>query len=1018
MKREVIAVVFLLILSNVLYVSAADPKVDKAYACLESKVIGKCSSLSPEERVFSLLAIGECKQELIDSAKKIDGKPQCWPSSSCDVALTSKALLALEASQTLWPNLGNSETSKVVDWLLSQKMVPSGISWYLQIESDEETTCEIIYQGGSAQLTLGLDKKIKTLNGGNCFTKAQQDYWLQIAPSCKEKEFEISCNKDFLTNLIYQEPSSSTYFVSEKTHRAGVNGATGELIESYCFKQGSACSYEGSLWAAFSLDYVGYSAEVDPFVPYLVSLSGPNPRYIPEVFLYHLTGDSEYKTSLFEKQRVGKYWQLSTSNNKFYDTALALYPFQSESFPEKNASMTYMLSQQDSQGCWEGNIRNTAFLLHSLWQQDRPIPECSVETERLDCDLNEICTNKKCVGGCRNDTSCSEEFICATNKTCVKGPDCTISNEATKCGDGRICSSSQTCIAGCRNDGACDDGQICNANLTCVSGCRADPDCGDGEICTNLLCVDGCRNDPDCGDGKICSNLTCVDGCNNNADCTSPGISVCSPLNICVECTPSNSSSCTSQEKCLDNNCVPKDFECIGNSQCTNSSKPVCNQDTNSCVRCNVNSECGNTSLECTSNHTCVVKPQCRYNTECNVTIEFCNTAINKCELIPECEEDVDCIDKGYDECKLGKCINNPDPPECTTLDPCDPGFVCIQGACEEGCDSDEGCPESYPFCSANDLCVECVISDDCGEGYYCSDINTCLEATDTCTDDDECDEDNEVCDDDGYCVPYTESKPRCVEDWGYFCRSGIDCKQDGGTDLSDDYDCNTPDNCCSVGANLPTCDFLSGNICQSSQLCDGGQKKYDYSDWVTGEFCCVSGECKDAVGESSVCEDNGGACRDSCNSDEDVSYDACTLSSDYCCVSQNTGGGGGGGEPGKSYLWLWIFLALVVLAILGLIFRNNIRVALMKLRSGMSKDKPHLRPGFPGMPPPTSSLQMSRPIPRAILPPQQSQRPMPPRPMPPTARPPSRPEIKKTDKEKPKSDLDDVLKKLKEMGK
>src|SRR3989344_3822681 len=108
MQKKVFLFVILLFMASLSFISSADEeKIAKAFSCLESKVIGKCSSLSPEEKAFSLLTLGECKQELIDSAKKVNGKPQCWPSSSCDVALTSKALLALEASQTLWPKLGN-----------------------------------------------------------------------------------------------------------------------------------------------------------------------------------------------------------------------------------------------------------------------------------------------------------------------------------------------------------------------------------------------------------------------------------------------------------------------------------------------------------------------------------------------------------------------------------------------------------------------------------------------------------------------------------------------------------------------------------------------------------------------------------------------------------------------------------------------------------------------------------------------------------------------------------------------
>src|SRR3989344_1796827 len=162
MKREVTLIVFLLLILNISLIAAADPKVEKAYICLENKVIDKCSSLSLEDKIFSLLSLGECKQELIDAAKKVNGKPQCWPAASCDLTLTSKALYALEVS--------GYDTTESADWLLSQKMVPGGLNWFLQIECEKETSCDITYSGGSNKLSIGLDKKITSLTGTNCLS--------------------------------------------------------------------------------------------------------------------------------------------------------------------------------------------------------------------------------------------------------------------------------------------------------------------------------------------------------------------------------------------------------------------------------------------------------------------------------------------------------------------------------------------------------------------------------------------------------------------------------------------------------------------------------------------------------------------------------------------------------------------------------------------------------------------------------------------------------------------------------
>lgn len=973
MKREVALIVFLLLILNISLIIAADPKVEKAYICLENKVIDKCSSLSLEDKIFSLLSLGECKQELIDSAKKVNGKPQCWPAASCDLTLTGKALYALEVS--------GYDTTESADWLLSQKMVPGGLNWFLQIECEKETSCDITYAGGSNKLSIGLDKKINSLTGTNCLSLAQQNYWLGISQSCQDKEYEILCNCQpyFLTNLLYKDQTSPTIYVSEKTHQAYTGGSTGELIESYCFKQGNSCSYEGSLWATFALDYAGYKTEVDAFIPYLIASASTNTKYLPEVFLYQLLGDDDglrYKTEILGKQRAGKYWQLSSSNNKFYDTSLALYPFQEETFTQKTNAMNWLLTDgvQDSQGCWEGSIKNTAFILHSLWQNDRPIPECTQATELTACNPNNICTDRKCVPGCRNDTNCRDGLICATvgaNKQCVVGPECSVDNEATTCGAGRICNASLICVQGCRGDSKCTNpGEICNIYKLCAPGCRSDTQCPiDGEICNT-------------------ANLTCVQGCRINTDCPTTELPFCSSSNTCVACT--NSSQCGAGKQCLGSTCVSDSYQCIGNSHCTNATKPICDQDTHSCVRCNYDADCGNSSLECNAvNNTCVVKPQCRYDSDCNILNETCNVTINKCVLRPQCQEDIDCVELGFDECQAGKCIKIPPYEECNATKTCATGYRCT---------ADKAC-EPIPDCENNN-------NSQCQAGYECNDDDECIPIqSDTCQYDFECPGD-EICNEDNECVSPGDNKPRCQEDRGYFCRGSSDCANDGGSDLSDSYLCNAPDKCCDVGASIPTCQELNGIICNSNLVCDGGTEILSYSDSRSGEFCCTDGgSCHEPDPTNSGCEDSNGICRSSCNTGEEEIFQSCLLSSDVCCVSETTPT-----TKKSNYLWLWIFLILIVLALLAFIFRNKLSILLMRLRSGKNKPMPFR----PGLPPPTSSISQ-RLIPRRILPPSQTLRPpmrqpiqQRPSPIPP----------KKGVPEKPRSDLDDVLKKLKDMGK
>jgi hypothetical protein len=47
----------------------------KAYACLENKVKDQCSTLSTEEKIFSLLTIERCKAELLSDSLA----EECWP---------------------------------------------------------------------------------------------------------------------------------------------------------------------------------------------------------------------------------------------------------------------------------------------------------------------------------------------------------------------------------------------------------------------------------------------------------------------------------------------------------------------------------------------------------------------------------------------------------------------------------------------------------------------------------------------------------------------------------------------------------------------------------------------------------------------------------------------------------------------------------------------------------------------------------------------------------------------------
>lgn len=443
MKKRVLLVFTILFLISLISLAISQEateteKIDKAYECLEDKVEGKCSSLTSEEKIFSLLAINECKTEVIEDS--VD--EECWPSTGCKLKTTAQAVLALDNS--------NSNTQKAEDWLRSQNRTPPGINWFLEIESSEATTCTISYSGSSHSVNIGEDKKISN-NAGSCLTLAQDDYWLRISPSCYDEEFEISCDKGFLTTLLFKKTTSSTIQVSEKTSSAAAGGTTVEKVDSFCFSEGNSCDYEGSLWAALVLDFVG--EDVSSYLPYLIIFADENQRFLPEAFLYIITANTEYRTSLLSKQKSNKWWQ--ESGDRFYDTALALYPFKQDNIQEKTDAKSWLLDVQDSEGCWENNIRNTAFLLSSIWPRSfgdggngvDGLPDCGAAG--FFCMSRASCEGE--IGG-----EILAEFDCPG----VFNKCCSVEQTLETCSDmnGDVCSSNEACTG---DEVSADDTSFC-----------------------------------------------------------------------------------------------------------------------------------------------------------------------------------------------------------------------------------------------------------------------------------------------------------------------------------------------------------------------------------------------------------------------------------------------------------------------------------------------------------------------------------------------------------------------------
>jgi len=423
MKKKVLFIFLFLLVSSLFFVSAQNQTSQtdvssKAYSCLDSRITD-CSSLSVEEKIFAMLATGKCKTEL--NAESLGN--ECWPKSDCEIKTTAQAILALRTG-----------TTSAENWLLTdQTMTFTGLDWYLQVESNDDTTCTADYSGTTNSFSI--TDKVISGNAGSCLTVSDDGYWLLISSNCYGIDIQVSCDKSFSTNLFYKKPSSATFYVSGATHSASGAGSTTERVNSLCFGDG-ACDYEGSLWATLVLNHK--RGNISAYIPYLVAMADENQQYVPESFLYSLTNN--FKISLLSKQVGNQYWELS--GDRFYDTAVALLPFQNQEIPEKTNTKNWLEEVQADDGCWEGGIRNTAFILYSIWPKSIAGETPSAGT----------CLSSNYF--CRSSISCLDDgglVMDAYSNSCF-GTDicCNKEEQLQTCDDqqGELCASSEQCLGG------------------------------------------------------------------------------------------------------------------------------------------------------------------------------------------------------------------------------------------------------------------------------------------------------------------------------------------------------------------------------------------------------------------------------------------------------------------------------------------------------------------------------------------------------------------------------------------
>lgn len=438
-----VLIIFILLFTSLIFAQnhSSKSEIDRAYSCLESNLGNNCGSTkSTNLAAFNLLSSSyksnfqsDCKASL--NEKK---KDNCWAETdvgNCNIKSTSLAILALS-------HIGDNVDSNV-NWLLSKKISQTGLIWYLEIDTINRSECDI----NGKKVIVEDNKKISGTPPSG-LVKAYNDYWFEIKEI--NQNYSVSCDKNFITALIYQKPGSNVFHVSSETKSASSFDSITEKVNSNCLSTSNICDYEGTLWGATALSKQG--KDVDSFIPFLTSMADAveNKKYLPSAFLYILTGSDDYYSELISLQKNNNYWD--ESRNKFYDTALALLTLQNINSNEVENAKRYLLKVQESSGCWQSD---TPFILYAGWPKSLSIPTKAGISYCEDfsnycvplgkCDLANTINNFYC--------SSSTEICCKTQfeePTCLEKQGI-VCNSEQEC-NGNLVASSDTnecCVGDC-----------------------------------------------------------------------------------------------------------------------------------------------------------------------------------------------------------------------------------------------------------------------------------------------------------------------------------------------------------------------------------------------------------------------------------------------------------------------------------------------------------------------------------------------------------------------------------------
>lgn len=450
----------------------------KSFECLEEKAGDNCASINTVTEI-ALTVLASPDSIMKGCIEKLESKKQDNHFGS--IKDTALALLALRHA--------GKDTALIEKWLLLQRQSPTDLIWFLQEDSDGFTKC-IIDDGTLRYDNIEIDENKKiNVDAGECLKRAQSNFWYKITPSCYSKRFKISCDKDFSTNLLYKNERSSTIYVLENTQTSPQHGTTEHSVNSKCLGTLNGCDYEGTAWATLALQDAGY--EVNEFIPYLIAISDVKQSYLPDAFIYKITGYPNYGTQLIKDQKFNSYWEAPSSQyNRYYDTALALLSLGIEQEQAKKAEQ-WLLFEQGSNGCWANSVRETAFILWVIHQRDYAVTS---STEYCN-DFGFFCIEQS---ACPSSEDVGENYYCSgTSKTCCKENNLQSCSEqgGESCSAGLECQglaveasdSYSCCLAGCAEP-TIQETECEEFRYSCESSCGSDQEevsfsCESRDVC-------------------------------------------------------------------------------------------------------------------------------------------------------------------------------------------------------------------------------------------------------------------------------------------------------------------------------------------------------------------------------------------------------------------------------------------------------------------------------------------------------------------------------------------------------